>query len=112
MCIVKGVNIKAGKVDQKDKFVGIDQRLFSSFFFQFNDFLRLSLFSLKFHCGHLHKTFVGTIKMLQVEVVRRKISFFNGLGIYRVLLNELGNITDLMFLRNKFMVYDIKLYWM
>ena len=49
------------------------------------------------------------MKMLQVEVVRRKISFINGLGIYRVLL---GNITDLLFLGNKFMVYDITLYWM
>lgn len=110
MCIVKGVNIKIGKVDQKDKFVGIVQRLFSSFFFfQFNDLLRLLLFFLKIHCEHLHKTLLGTMKMLQVEVVRRKISFINGLGIYRVLL---GNITDLLFLGNKFMVYDITLYWM
>lgn len=110
MCIVKGVNIKIGKVDQKDKFVGIVQRLISSFFFfffHFNDLLRLLL-----HCRHLHKTLLGTIKMLQVEVVRRRISFFNGLGIYRLLLNMLGNITDLLFLGNKFMVYDIKLYWM
>lgn len=111
MCIVKGVNIKIGKVDQKDKFVGIVQRLFSSFFFFFNSMIYFvyCFFFLKIHCGHLHKTLLGTMKMLQVEVVRRKISFINGLGIYRVLL---GNITDLLFLGNKFMVYDITLYWM
>ena len=65
-------------------------------------------FFLKLHCGYEHKTFFGNLKMLQVEVVRRKISFFDGLEIYRVLPNVLGNITGPLFLRNRFMVYDIK----
>ena len=44
MCIVKGVNIKIGKVDQKDKFVWNSSTSFLFFFFfQFNDLLRLLL---------------------------------------------------------------------